>query len=269
MSFVGEFGAALRDIVVALLWVWAILWCVERLFPKAPVPLAVQLRSVPFWLVYVLFGAATIAGFAVLKAAVDLRPLVLLRPGSYVPTWLAYILGPVLFMTFYDFFGYWMHRAQHRWFWAQHAVHHAIRDLSAVNSYLHWTEEGFRLVFIAMPTSLFLGLEPMGVTTVAIFLNSLHGNYLHSASEVHFGRIGRLYFADNRWHRIHHSMDPAHFDRNFGTAVTIWDRLFGTAYDPADDEWPATGVADRPEVTTLDDFLWRPFRPGRGTAVRP
>ena len=29
-------------------------------------------------------------------------------------------------------------------------------------------------------------------------------------------------------HQIHHSDDPAHFDKNFGAKLSLWDRLFGT-----------------------------------------
>jgi sterol desaturase/sphingolipid hydroxylase (fatty acid hydroxylase superfamily) len=29
-------------------------------------------------------------------------------------------------------------------------------------------------------------------------------------------------------HRVHHSLDKAHIDRNFGGVLIIWDRLFGT-----------------------------------------
>jgi sterol desaturase/sphingolipid hydroxylase (fatty acid hydroxylase superfamily) len=35
-----------------------------------------------------------------------------------------------------------------------------------------------------------------------------------------------------RYHHIHHSDDPAHFDTNFGSLFSFWDRLFGTYYDP-------------------------------------
>jgi sterol desaturase/sphingolipid hydroxylase (fatty acid hydroxylase superfamily) len=29
-------------------------------------------------------------------------------------------------------------------------------------------------------------------------------------------------------HRVHHSLDAAHIDRNFGGVLIVWDRLFGT-----------------------------------------
>ena len=53
------------------------------------------------------------------------------------------------------------------------------------------------------------------------------GNYLHSPIRLHLGVLGR-YIVDNRVHRIHHSLEPAHFDKNFGMFTTLWDRLFGT-----------------------------------------
>ena len=29
-------------------------------------------------------------------------------------------------------------------------------------------------------------------------------------------------------HRVHHSEDPRHHGANFGTVLSVWDRLFGT-----------------------------------------
>jgi sterol desaturase/sphingolipid hydroxylase (fatty acid hydroxylase superfamily) len=33
-------------------------------------------------------------------------------------------------------------------------------------------------------------------------------------------------------HQIHHSRDPAHFNRNLGSVLAIWDWLFGTLEIP-------------------------------------
>jgi len=33
-------------------------------------------------------------------------------------------------------------------------------------------------------------------------------------------------------HQIHHSTDPAHFNRNLGSFLAIWDWMFGTLYMP-------------------------------------
>jgi hypothetical protein len=34
-------------------------------------------------------------------------------------------------------------------------------------------------------------------------------------------------------HQLHHSVNPAHFDKNFGFALAIWDWAFGTLAIPA------------------------------------
>lgn len=240
---------------------WNFVFCriIERVKPRDRPSDAIQIRALKFWFFYGMAGFLVGSSFSYFRSSFGTQPIFLIRLHEYVPVWALYIVGPLAGMAFYDFFNYWMHRAQHKWFWAQHSVHHSIRDLSAVNSYMHWTEEFFRLLFISIPMACFLGLDAGGATVISGLLNSAYGNFLHSASSFHFGKIGRLVLADNLWHRIHHSIEEEHYDKNFGTGVTFWDRLFGTAYYPENDEWPQTGVRDMPEVTALKDYLWRPF----------
>ena len=59
---------------------------------------------------------------------------------------------------------------------------------------------------------------------------------------------------------MHHSREPEHADHNFATSTPLWDVLFGTAYFPRDDEWPAVGLSDVPEPHTVADYLLMPFR---------
>jgi hypothetical protein len=40
----------------------------------------------------------------------------------------------------------------------------------------------------------------------------------------------------------------------------LWDDLFGTAYFPRADEWPAVGLSDVAEPKTIADYLLMPFR---------
>jgi sterol desaturase/sphingolipid hydroxylase (fatty acid hydroxylase superfamily) len=80
------------------------------------------------------------------------------------------------------------------------------------------------------------------------------------------GRAWRV-LADNRFHRIHHSLEREHWDKNFGVVMTIWDQLFGTSYFPAPEEWPAVGVHDRPEPANLIDYFLAPFKRKRPAAI--
>jgi sterol desaturase/sphingolipid hydroxylase (fatty acid hydroxylase superfamily) len=162
-----------------------------------------------------------------------------------------------------DFFYYWCHRAQHRFLWRFHAVHHSVRELSGVAAYHHITEEAMKVVLYALPIGFFID-DPLGIPILGVILG-VQGHYLHSITRLNLGPLGRV-IQDNRFHRIHHSIQPEHYDKNFGVFTTLWDVLFGTAWLPAPGEWPDTGVADMPEPRTVSDFYFAPFRPGAEAA---
>jgi sterol desaturase/sphingolipid hydroxylase (fatty acid hydroxylase superfamily) len=140
-----------------------------------------------------------------------------------------------------DFLYYWYHRAQHSvpWLWRIHSVHHA-QPLGAGAGYHHLLEAPLKALLVAIPGSLLFG---GGIGLTAYIFLTLHGYYVHSTTRLHFGPFAWL-LCDNRVHRIHHSTDPEHFDRNFGVVTLAWDRLFGTARMPKN-EWPEVGLADR------------------------
>jgi hypothetical protein len=51
------------------------------------------------------------------------------------------------------------------------------------------------------------------------------------------------------FHRIHHSMERRHFDKNFGGRLIVWDYLFGTM-NANFNEYPKIGVPGYPIVET-------------------
>lgn len=182
-------------------------------------------------------------------------------------TWLAplgtvgYVLEVVLLAMLGDFLVYWRHRTEHKLFWPIHAVHHSPAELHAANDIGHPLQVWFSFVFLTIPFSL---VQIEGPTTpVAVgFVLLLLTYYIHSPIDVHFGPLRKI-LVDNRFHRIHHSLEPGHFDKNFAVCFSIWDRLFGTAYDPAPDEWPQVGLENVDPPRTIRDYLLLPFRMGR------
>ncbi len=46
------------------------------------------------------------------------------------------------------------------------------------------------------------------------------------------GLAGRIFMSPAH-HQIHHSADPIHFNRNFGSCLSVWDWVFGTLHQPA------------------------------------
>ena len=142
--------------------------------------------------------------------------------------------------------------------WPIHSAHHSVTDLHAANAYAHPLQVISEFVWISIPLSLIytggIGLPvALGLTVM------LQSMIIHSPLRVHLGPLRRL-FVDSRFHRIHHSMEERHFDRNFGTVFSVWDQLFGTAYFPAPDEWPKTGVAGVRPPRSMWEYVNHPVR---------
>lgn len=150
-------------------------------------------------------------------------------------------------MLFIEFWMYWFHRLQHMipFLWGFHRVHHSIRELNALNSTDHLSDPIFGTPFAVLPAVFILGFDagpwPYALTLLATF----HGFYVHSSTRLNFGPF-RYFVVDARHHRIHHSLDPAHFDKNFSGRMPFWDIVFGTVHFPKRDEKVAVGLSDLP-----------------------
>ena len=59
---------------------------------------------------------------------------------------------------------------------------------------------------------------------------------------------------------MHHSDNPKHFDKNFGSCLALWDWMFGTLYVPQKEREPITfGFADRADAHTVKGELVNPL----------
>ena len=267
MPFLNTIIAGVVGWDLTLVPLFGVFICLEVLAPRETVRSSLVdrlrlgaprwLKAAVFWLVWTPFTVLTVTVFMALWSALGVKPLLpsLAPPG--LPPLAAAVCAAVAAAFVGDFFYYWCHRAQHRFFWRFHAVHHSVREMSGVAAYHHVSEEAFKLALYSVPLA-FLTTDPVAIPVIGVLLG-WQGNYLHSPIRLHFGPVGRV-IQDNRFHRIHHSIEPKHFDKNFGVFTTLWDYLFGTAWFPAPDEWPATGVIEAPEPATVADFLLFPFR---------
>ncbi len=138
-------------------------------------------------------------------------------------TWWSWI---VLFLL-NDLIFYWFHRLSHevRIFWAFHVAHHSslIYNFSTAvrNNFLIQT---FR--YVAWAPIALIGFDPVAI----ILMDSLA--YFYQLF-VHTQTIRSLSWFE--WllntpshHRVHHGYNPVYIDKNYGTILIIWDRLFGT-----------------------------------------
>jgi sterol desaturase/sphingolipid hydroxylase (fatty acid hydroxylase superfamily) len=152
---------------------------------------------------------------------------------------------------------YLAHRLEHKLFWPIHGVHHSIRELHAANSFAHPIEGLIEAVCVVIPLSLVHASREVVLVTGAI--TGLQNVIIHAPTRLHLGPL-RAIFVDSRFHRIHHSLEVQHHDRNFGFLFSFWDRLFGTAHEPGPDEWPATGVDELPPPRTFAGLLLHPLQ---------
>ncbi len=176
--------------------------------------------------------------------------------GQMVRHWLL----PFIPVLLGDFFYYWMHRAQHMFgpLWGEHKLHHMEYSLCAITaSRHHWLEPVVRIFFIDIPMAVLFKV----VAGKGMFLATLlafWGFFIHANIRLRRGPLTRV-FGGPQLHRLHHSLQPEHFDRNFAAFFPIWDIIFGTYCHPKLGEWPRTGMADGERVDTIWRGLWLPF----------
>jgi sterol desaturase/sphingolipid hydroxylase (fatty acid hydroxylase superfamily) len=214
-----------------------------------------RLMPLLYWIVSTVIAAGCVLAMSSARDALGIRPFVVIPASGFG------LIGDgaalCVSLIFADFLAYWQHRFQHRFIWNIHAVHHSPTALNAVNGYAHFGEKIFQYLLVGLPLSLVHFSFP-ATPLMIVAITELLQHYIHSPIDVRLGPLGKV-LVDNRFHRIHHSLEPQHFDKNFGILFRFWDRLFGTAYEPRD-EWPAVGVQDRPPPANLWQFLAYPLR---------
>ncbi len=113
--------------------------------------------------------------------------------------------------------------------WRIHRVHHADVDIDVT------TAIRFHPVEIALSMLLKIGLVYLlGPPAIAIILFEilLNGTAMFNHANIKLPKgldaVIRLFLVTPDMHRVHHSVDRAEHDSNYGFALSIWDRLFGT-----------------------------------------
>ena len=138
--------------------------------------------------------------------------------------------GWLLALLFYDLCYYWLHRMGHESavLWAAHAVHHQSQDYN-LSTALRQTSSGALLGWVFYVPMALAGVPPLVFGVVAL-VDLLYQFWVHTE------QVGRLSWFD-RWfcspsnHRVHHAVNDAYLDKNYGGILIVWDRLFGTFKD--------------------------------------
>jgi sterol desaturase/sphingolipid hydroxylase (fatty acid hydroxylase superfamily) len=155
------------------------------------------------------------------------------------PLWLRALAGIVAA----DAIAWCHHLAHHRvrLLWNFHTTHHAQRELNFLtDDRVHPLERIAARTLTFVP--LFALQNSLGIAVAWALAARVHTHLIHANVRLRFGWL-RYVFVTPQSHRVHHSREWRHANRNYGVNLCIWDRLFGTHYEAAADEYPETGVA--------------------------
>lgn len=153
-----------------------------------------------------------------------------------------------LFFIANDFGRYWLHRWHHEsnFLWRFHRVHHTVVDMDALSTFrIHAGEGLIKYGLLILPFHV-VGINPW-VIVVYSSVDILKGFWHHANLRTYIGPLNRI-FNSAELHWWHHSIEGRGQHSNYGSVLSIWDRLFGTFYWPKG-EWP-----DRIGVEGMDAF---------------
>jgi sterol desaturase/sphingolipid hydroxylase (fatty acid hydroxylase superfamily) len=234
----------------------------ERIRPACRVPGRAAILNVAYMIastfIQGLISPVILAATAIVVRAFGGGLVVLPAEGlGLIPAAIAYIVT-------LDLFEYLFHRAQHAIpaLWAMHSLHHSDPAMNVSTTSRHfWLEQAIKSITIYLAASLIFAPSPV---IIFIYAAASYYNFFpHMNLRVGFGRFVLL--NSPQYHRIHHSSQLLHRDKNFAGLFPVFDVLGGTHYLPTADEYPATGLddGDRP-VNLAEAIAW----PARGMLRR-
>ena len=164
-------------------------------------------------------------------------------------SWMLYVIA---FLAL-DFAGYWVHRLAHtvNFFWNNHIVHHSSEEFNLACALRQSISVYFRIyAFLLIPAALF-GVPQQVIAVVAPL--HLFAQFWYHTQHIH--KMGWLEYiiVTPAHHRVHHAINPAYLDKNYGQIFIFWDRMFGT-FQEESPAIPAVYGVTRPVRT------WNPIK---------
>jgi sterol desaturase/sphingolipid hydroxylase (fatty acid hydroxylase superfamily) len=166
-----------------------------------------------------------------------------------------------------DFAIYWQHVASHKLplLWRVHRVHHADRDLDASSGLrFHPVEIALSMIY-KFAVIILLGAPPLGVFVFEVLLNgSAMFNHANFRLPLALDRLLRMFIVTPDMHRVHHSILRREADTNYGFALSIWDRMFGSYTEQPENghDGMTLGLAEQ-QTSRPSQLIWCltfPFR---------
>src|ERR1035437_6719872 len=158
--------------------------------------------------------------------------------------------------------------------WRLHRMHHADLDIDVSTGVRFHPLEILLSLAIKMAAVLALGVPALAVLLFEVLLNATSMfNHSNVALPPRIEPIARWLVVTPQMHQVHHSIERAETDSNFGFNLPWWDRLFGTyrAKPAAGEERMTIGLPIFRNVAELAivRLLTQPFRALMQSAKQP
>lgn len=150
-----------------------------------------------------------------------------------------------------DFCYYVYHVASHRirWFWTNHAAHHAPTRLNLVTGVRAGPLGHLIGTMVFYSPLLWVGF-PNQAVFACLQINNFYQFYLHMTWPPKLGWLEYVLNTPSN-HRVHHAINPEYRAGNFGGTFIIFDRLFGTYIEEREEISNRYGLRDKPPFTDL------------------
>ena len=209
----------------------AIFMVAERLFPYNR---GQKLLRTGFWLDMLWYNFFQSFALALVISTLleAIRHALHLGPVGWVSGWPIWA-QVAFFVVTHDLYIYSFHRLQHQVpaLWRLHEAHHSVPEVDWLSGIRSHPLEILINQTIEYAPMILLGASPVAILYKSAF-GSIYGMFIHSNLPV---RLGPLLWVLNgpelhRWH--HANCDAGAYNKNFATKFALWDRLFGTFFDP-------------------------------------
>jgi alkylglycerol monooxygenase len=158
-------------------------------------------------------------------------------------------------ITFFslDFAGYCVHRLQHKvnFFWNGHIVHHSSEEFNLACALRQSISSVVKTFAVFLLPAALLGVPEQVVATVAP-LHLFAQFWYHTQHINKMGWLEKILVTPSH-HRVHHAINPAYIDKNYGQIFIWWDKWLGTFQEEKKEVPPVYGIT-RPVQT------WNPIK---------
>ena len=172
----------------------------------------------------------------------------------------------VLIILLIDLWMYVWHRLNHEtaFLWRFHSVHHSDPTLDVTTSWRFHFLEILISELLRLPLFMLVGAGIEHLLLYSLFMTPVI-EFHHSNISIPptLDRLARLIIPSPMMHRLHHSTLRSEHNTNYGSMLSIWDRLFGTflTRDNLDDLHLGLDNESDSEKQQLIPLLLRPFHP--------